>query len=227
MANAPPIPRELYSIVILGRMNPAIHHPTWYQYLQLLDQEECDSALAGPSLISSPPVSQFVAPAFTIVCTLDRWQIQTSRFDFMDRMLATASTVFEVLTHTPIGAFGFNFHAHKDVRVSNAGHILGAALTKLPLGLESPEDVVGEISVVATEKGHKTIVSVAPSPLGTNTVWIRFNSHYDIIAAEGVHFDLKPLLQEHFWVDHARAQQCVQSVVEGLPKMGDSHGDGD
>src|SRR4029077_17732685 len=136
MAETAAVSPNFYSIVVVGRMNPAIHHPTWYHYLKLLDENERDFALAAPSMVSTPQINQFVAPAFTIICLPERWEIQTVKHEFVDRILLVASKVFQTLDHTPINAYGFNFHAHRNTSVSNTGEVLSEALIGVNLGLE-------------------------------------------------------------------------------------------
>lgn len=224
MADVPIPAPEFYSIVVVGKMNPAIHHPTWYKYLGLLDEQECNSALAATIVVVSP-VSQFTAPPFQVVCQPERWEIQTTQSKYMERILVTASKVFEVLTHTPVSAYGFNFHFHKEARTANVGQALGSAVSGLPLGLVLSEDEAGEMSVISTNKDGHTTITVAQSALGPNRVLVRFNAHYNIaLALNPVHFELTPLLREHFFPDHARAEQYAQSVVSGLPKLGGVNG---
>ena len=225
MPDAPLPSREFCSIVVVGQMNPAIHHPSWYQSMKLLDKQEFDSAVSGPMLLM-PQISQFAAPEFSIVCLPDRWEIQTRRLEAMDRILAAASSVFEILDHTPVSAFGFNFQFHRETSV-DVGHILGSVVERLPLGLKLSGDVAGQLTLMSTAKGQKTTASVAKSQLGANIVFVSLNFHYDIIPNTSkipAHFDLAPLLTEHFWPDEARSVAYVQSVVEGLPKIGGVNG---
>src|SRR6202030_1678960 len=113
MPDAPlPPSRELWSIVVIGLMNPAIHHPSWYQSMQLLDKQEVDyagSASALVPIVLAPQIAQFAVQEFKIVCLSNRWEIQTQRPEAVDRILKVASRVFEILDHTPVNAFGFNF----------------------------------------------------------------------------------------------------------------------
>ena len=67
-------PAELYSIVIVGSMNPRIHHPAWYEAVKILSAEEASAA----SLVACTPMaSQFQLPGLNIICLQDRWEIQT------------------------------------------------------------------------------------------------------------------------------------------------------
>src|ERR1700723_932205 len=48
--------RDQYSIVVVGNMNPAIHHPGWYKAIGAMSDEEVELALAplpGPSAPTS------------------------------------------------------------------------------------------------------------------------------------------------------------------------------
>ena len=211
--------RELSGIVVVGFMNPAIHHPSWYQTIQLIDKQEYDAAVSGPILLT-PQITQFAARDFNIVCTADRWEIQTQRLEAMDRILTVASRIFEVLDHTPVSAYGFNFHFHRDTAVQDVGRLLGSAIEKLPLGLNLSGDIAGQLTLVSTERGHKITTNVAQSQLGANVVFVSLNFHYDILRTETPsYFQLSPMLKEHFSSDQSHSQAYAQTVVEGLVRM--------
>jgi len=222
MADGPTTPRELYSIVVVGQMNPAIHHPAWYRSVNLLNDSERDAALAAPGLLSSSQLSQFVAPDFTVNCAPNRWEIQAFRHDSLERILATAAAVFEALSHTPVNAFGFNFNVNKEVNVDGVGTTLGDALARLPIGIDRIDGIKGEISLQWQGKDHKNTLVVGQSPLGNNFVLIRFNTHHDIVGEKG-YFDLTPMLRAEFGPAYKQAQGFIDSIAIGLEKMRGSH----
>jgi hypothetical protein len=224
LTNLPQPSAEFCSIVVTGMMNPAIHHPSWYQSIKLLDKAEYEAAITA-QMVLMQQASQFVAPEFSVICIPDRWEIQTVRFANMGRLLSVASKVFEVLDHTPVSAYGFNFHFHKDTKVENVGQRLGSVIEKLPLGQKLSGDIAGQFLLAATSGQEKKTKSVAQSQLGKSIAFISLNFHYQVVATqESHHFDLGPLLEKHFWTDEAEAQAFAQSVVEGMPSIGVSDG---
>src|SRR4051794_7203893 len=73
---------ELYAIVVLGQMNPAIHHPAWYHRVNLIDDSEFKEATFDgkaegqpQTLISVPTVK---VGAFAVTCYNNRWDIRTT-----------------------------------------------------------------------------------------------------------------------------------------------------
>jgi hypothetical protein len=208
----------------MGMMNPAIHHPSWYHSMNLLSEQERDSAVSG-ALVMMPQVSQFVSPDFGIACLPERWEIQTPKFATMDRILATASRVFEILDHTPVKSFGFNFHFHREVSIERVGDRLGAAIKQLPLGLQVLGTADGQLVLTSMPQGQKKMITIAQSQLGLNRVFVGLNFHYDIVLTDpSAHFDLSPLLAEHFRPDYTEGERLTQAVIEGLPKIGGAIG---
>jgi hypothetical protein len=225
--NAPQPSREFCSIVVTGTMNPAIHHPSWYQSIQLLDQAAFDAAVAAP-MVMVPQFSQFSTPDFSIICLPDRWEIQTGKFSNAATILAAASKVFKVLDQTPVGAYGFNFQFHKESSVENVGKSLSLAVERLPLKLNLSGEVTGQFIVVSNDTGSKKTISVSNSPLGPRLVFVGVNFHYTIDPTKyPSHFDLAPMLNSRFSVDEAEAQGFAKSVVNGLLKIGELNGSGD
>lgn len=223
MADMSKIPRDLYSIVVAGSMNPALHHPGWYKSQNFIDQQEQDSAVTAQPLVTTPQFSNFVAPEFTIVCLPDRWEIQTAKSQAMDRILSVACAVFEALKHTPVGAYGFNFITNREVGVPNAGQTLAEALARLPFGFPATEDTEGEISFTAKGEKQKITLVISKSILGDSFASIRFNAHHEITAPKDTIFDLTPMLRRDFWPDFQRADAYFHSVASGFPNLRGAH----
>jgi hypothetical protein len=224
----PPQPSpEFCSIVILGMMNPAIHHPSWYQSVKLIDEQERDSAVAGQIVIMQQ-VSQFSTSDFSIICVPDRWEIQSRKFASMDRILALASRVFEILDHTPVGAFGYNFHFHRETLSRSVGNLLGRAIKELPLGLRGVGDAEGQVILTSSAENQKRTVTIAQSPLGTNRLFMGFNYHYDLMGVRppGAHFDLTPVLTKPFKPDFEQSETLGKAILEAFAETGGVDGSG-
>jgi hypothetical protein len=202
-------------------MNPGIHHPSWYHYVKLLSDKERDAAVAGP-LVIMQQVSQFVAPDFGIVCVPNRWEIQTTKFASMNRILDAAAQVFKILDHTPVSAFGFNFHFHRETHVQKIGDRLAATIKRLPLGLQLFANAEGQLSITSSLPNRKKTATVAQSVLGTNRAFVGFNFHYEIALTQPAsHFDLAPLLVEHFRPNYDESERLTKDITDGLTKIGD------
>ncbi len=223
MADMAQAPRDFYSIVVAGAMNPALHHPGWYKSQNFIDQQEQDFALTAKPLVVTSQFSNFAAPEFTIVCLPDRWEIQTVKSQAMDRILSVACAVFEALQHTPVGAYGFNFLTNREVGVSKAGQTLAEVLARLPFGFPVTEDAEGEISFITTHEKQKMTVTVSKSILGDNFASIRFNAHHEITATKDTIFDLTPMLRRDFWPDFQKAEAYFHSVASGFRSLKGAH----
>jgi hypothetical protein len=137
-------PAELYSIVIVGNMNPRIHHPAWYEAVRILSPEEARAALL---LACTPMFSQFQLPGSTILCMQERWEVQTQDAEKLERMLDIAGRTFDTLKHTPIAAFGLNFHFVRPTGLPDVGRRLAELVNGLPLGRKA---TVSDSSLIVT-----------------------------------------------------------------------------
>jgi hypothetical protein len=129
--------RSLFNIVVLGAMNPRIHHPHWYRQVGLISQQELEEALHAIDTIATPPLSQFRISSFLIQCQEQRWEIQSSSLEHIDRLTELASHVFDdLLKHTPVSRFGFNYMIWKTVECENVSKRLADILPPASLGLD-------------------------------------------------------------------------------------------
>src|SRR5947209_9499838 len=126
-------PAEVYSIVIVGNMNPRIHHPAWYEAVEVLSREEARVAVASP-VMCTPALSQVQFDGLAVLCLQDRWEIQSQDARKLERMLDIAGRTFDTLMHTPIAAFGLNFHFVRPAGLQDVGLRLAELGNDLPLG---------------------------------------------------------------------------------------------
>ena len=128
---------DLFSIVVVGAMNPSIHHPAWYRPMDILTEEESKrSEESGMILAVTQQISQFSSGAFTVVCEPHRWQVQTRHETQLQRLREIADKTFEILYHTQVSAFGFNFTYHRKTSLSEVNTTLAMLIESLPIGLK-------------------------------------------------------------------------------------------
>jgi hypothetical protein len=121
--------KNTYAIVLIGAMNPRIHHPAWYQAVGLFDKEEAEAATKLPLTLATPVLAQVQTPKLLINCQDNRWEIRTVEPDQVQRIQDIACKVFdELLVHTPIAAAGFNFTFYKETTCKDVGICLSAAM---------------------------------------------------------------------------------------------------
>lgn len=210
--------KELYSIVVLGDMNPRIHSPSWYQRIGLLDEPEAQTALKSKGLVCVAPFAQFDVEGFVITCTEDRWEVKTQRKDLRERILRIAGTVFDRLGETPVSEFGFNFNYRRATRLPDIGEHLGKAVAALALGLEAEGRTSAGVKFRSDFPNRHVSVEIQPTRSAPQVVYIGNNVQYNIseIVKEPSHFDLAPLLDERFHSDHQEAETRVSRIVDML-----------
>jgi hypothetical protein len=189
-------PREL-SIVVLGAMNPAIHHPSWYQSLGILSSDETHDALSH-NLICTPELCQFTTSTFQISCIRNRWEVKTADSKEYERIVELSVKTFNHLSETPINAYGFNHNYDVEPTLDSVGTYLAKLLFECGLRLDSFERASATIAYTLPSDKCIYNLSVSPSRRGPNYAEILHNTHYEIQFndAEFKRFDLEPLLRD-------------------------------
>jgi hypothetical protein len=230
-----------YSIVVVGNMNPAIHHPAWYKLIGALDDNElalssvASGALESVALtdasgstnigamqiragatIVTPQLAHFRAGKISIACTLQNLTISTYERGSLPRVLEIASLVFETLGHTPVVSYGFIFRFHRQSSIKNVGERL-AELVNLS-GLDflggGPGKHSAKMSYSLTDDSRSLSVSVEPSVRGSNTVFVGINANHPIIVrGELEQFDLTPRLREGIEQASTEADELLSKII--------------
>jgi hypothetical protein len=212
MADPARSPQDMFSIVIVGVMNPAIHQPRWYHLLKLIDDAELESAEKTPgNVIVAAEGSQLIVPGLTIVCTPRRWEVRTTELALANRILATTCTTFEALFHTPVEVYGFNFHHHKRTSNATASQFLAKSLGA-QWGLGMDERDRAEVSFVEPRSEVTVTTVIAPSGGGPDMVHVRINKEYRVQSKE-LHFDLSALLRERYMADLEWAARTAERIA--------------
>lgn len=194
-----------FSIVVVGAMNPSIHHPFWYEILKALSQAEARDAVGGGDLLVSPMVAQFSWSGWTMVCLPERWEMRTQDPESFGRVLELAILVFERLNDTPVKSFGINID-RVERKGESATRALARALSSAHLGV-SADASDGSFSTSTTVEKERTLVrrtvTVSTSAKEPSVLRIANNFHHDVTLSEEGMFDLTPLLRDG--VDEALA----------------------
>lgn len=193
---------SFYSVVVLGGMNPRIHSPGWYRLVDLISDEEHAKAVESSSF-SIPPLARVQLPGLEIQCQENRWEALTHDPSQSDRLADIAGRIFdELLKHTAVAAYGFNFHFTYKVE-SDAGRILLKALKGTGLTSGVTDAVTGQFAIVRDRGVFTNRVEVQPS--GDNAIIIASNYHHQIQIDPArqkpgffdIGADLKRYLTEH------------------------------
>jgi hypothetical protein len=202
---------ELFSIVVLGSMNPAIHHPLWYRMLELLSADEEQLAMSGPDLQVGPAYSQFTAGKISVTCLQPRWAVQTTDEALFDRLVHIANKTMDTLTHTPVTHVGINFDFCRPSGVKDAAAIIGARAREARLGFAGSGEVFGTVTFNHRRTARMAVVTtteiVAPDPTDPSRVLVKYNVELRLTAAQFEMFEFAKLLAEH--VGSAKAESSV------------------
>lgn len=227
---------EGYSLVITGNMNPAIHHPIWYKDIGALTDAELaetgaippktamDSGSAKPQgsaavaqIICTGVLSQFTSGKIRIICLPQTYTISTIDRGLLPRMREVASLVFQVLTHTPVTAYGFNFNVHCKTSVGSVGALLAQVIdsTQFELMRNSKAERIAKFAYTFSDQGRALSISVEQSRYAPNMVFVGVNAHHPIKLPEGIRqFDLTPLLQESMRKDSLDFEQILSKIMD-------------
>lgn len=206
---------DLYNIVVLGAMNPSIHHASWYRLVELCSPEEADAAAVRPNSFASRAVSQVDFGDYIVTCHEQRWEIATKNENRIDRILDLAGRIFdEVLLHTPVAAMGFNFiyfreEADAKLAVSLATRI-GSALD-----IDSDGASSGTLAIRRHSGGRLCQVTLE-IPEGSDTVQVRNNFEYRLDRPSFEFFKLADTIAERHPKDRAEAIAQTDRVVHSL-----------
>jgi hypothetical protein len=200
------------SVVIVGAMNPAIHHPAWYHSVSIITQEEFDASLLKPVLVNQQ-IAQFAIDGFSVLCFPDRWQASCDAEDG-SRIIEVTKATFEKLYHTPISAYGVNhdFHVETTKQIHST---LGAIVRKTGLPFPPDEVATATLTYTVEASGNTFKTTIAPSPRGPNFLHIQNNAHF-IIQESNPQFDLGPLLDEAIRKNEDRSQLMLSSLVDAI-----------
>ena len=161
--------KDTYAIVLLGGMNPRIHHPSWYRFVNLFNEEEADLAIEeGKEVHDRKPNSlQIETPKVTIICQDNRWEIRTFDPNQVQRIQDITSKLFDeiVPSHTYHGGW-VQFHLPKGDESNRCRQgYLASVIVNAPLGTEEADHAMsGELTLRRSFDEYTVVVSVRPAP---------------------------------------------------------------
>ncbi|MCG8425060.1 MAG: hypothetical protein MJE77_44835 [Proteobacteria bacterium] len=219
---APNVPETHgFSVVLLGAMNPALHHPTWYKAVGVLDDAQEREALAA-EFVFLPQLAQFHTADLQFFCDPQRWQLATANIGNVDKVVSITEVSFdEKLTETPLRAYGLNFNFHEETKCSSVGVALSKMVASLPLGFSPTAETSAQLAFTEPVDGGRLRCNVEPSVHGPNFVFVGFNAHYELgTAAEPQQISMKALLQKRLGDIQDKIDYQVKATIEGLNAEG-------
>lgn len=212
-----------FSVVVLGAMNPRIHHPFWYELIKVISEDERKASLALPVIVT-PAAAQFSWMGFTIICTADRWEMRSREEKDLQRVVETAATIFDRLNDTPVTAFGINCdHVIQKPDVDFAG-ALAAAIGSARLGMPGESACDGQLLTrrKVTKKDTRLTLSLGVSTTVDSPSQLRIanNFHHEIaIETEQAStvFEMKPLLVDALKEALDMSKSQTESILKAYP----------
>ncbi|MFI5198061.1 MAG: hypothetical protein ACHQJD_05540 [Thermoanaerobaculia bacterium] len=204
---------EVASIVLVGRFNPSIFHPSWLAANSLVRQEEAQEAKVG---IVHSEVADFSLGWVHIQVTTEKF-VSSAEAAHEMALLDLVKGIFALLEHTPTDKMGLNRAMHFRLPSVEAWHAMGHRLApKAPWSgiVEEP----GMLSLVMTGKRPGSLAKsfqaqVGPSQLVQPGIYVATNEHFESPEPEG-HGKLMVLLSE-CWQDAQRyAKTAARKLVD-------------
>jgi len=111
------------TVVVVGALNPAIFHPTWFAANDLIAEHEAAHALS--ELIVSPGLTAFTADWLSVQVTQEKGIFSTVDEAEEFALRDVARGVLDLLPHTPVDALGINSDAHYRIQTIEEWHAIG------------------------------------------------------------------------------------------------------
>jgi hypothetical protein len=214
-------PDDTYAIVVVGAMNPAIHHYAWYLHEGILSREEADAASKGGAVLCTAQISQFTFGSLTVTCEPIRWTAAVTDPQYLMRAVEIADRTFTVLPHTPVSALGLNFMHHRTTRLPKVSKILGRLVHDLPLGLlsEPNEDCAGKLNFQhVSGPGRVASVQIEPSVRADDQIYVALNFEYKFMP-EGEFKSFELEIRDRFKSDREHSERQLQSILNAVNRM--------
>jgi hypothetical protein len=212
--------KELYSIVVIGAMNPRIHMPAWYLHFDLINKEEFDAAMLGASTLVTAQLSQFHFEDISVLCLPDRWEIKTTKRSDLDRMKAITQRIFdELLMHTPVFLIGFNFIWQKATNVANVARHLASRLVEMPFGLADGVPDSGEFSIRRVSENRLNAIAIGPSRESDSPSHVNIAINYEYKFENVGQFRLEDTAFARYSADQKEAEQQALLIVKALNEI--------
>jgi len=210
---------ENYSVVILGAMNPQLHHPSFYRHVDIIDDEEEARAVASVDLVCSRQVAQLNVKGARIICMPDRYQVASPSAELASEVMDIAASAMDALPHTPTSTFGFNFDRVRTTGLTNVGARFSELASALPLGQPREASAMASFKYVtvselqeATQRLTLILEPVADDP---HAVHVKCNFNYEVKPVKGL-YDLGALIRRLFPTDMVRSEQTVERTLRAM-----------
>ena len=169
------------SIVALGRFNPTIFQPIWFSTNGLIRKEEADEAEIQ---VIHKDISVISTKCFSLQVMTDRFTISTTDASMFYPLRDLVRSVFVILEHTPVKAFGFNHFIQVDMTSEENWHAFGNHYAPKQSWMQIVENPgMRSLTIEGKRQGAqegRIQIKIEPSSKIPHGVSIHSNEHYDI-----------------------------------------------
>jgi hypothetical protein len=209
--------KEIYSIVVIGAMNPRIHMPAWYLQVGLIDNSEWETATAAPTTLVTAQLSQFHFNEVSILCLLDRWEIKTTKRSDLDRVRSITQKIFdELLMHTPVFLIGVNFIYQRATNAASVARHLACRLAEMPFGLKGKVPDSGEFSIRRPSRDGFNGVAIRPAPEPDSPSHVNISINYEYKLVKQGQFKLEDTAFSRYSADLKEAEEQASLIVNAI-----------
>lgn len=207
------------TLVVAGAFAPAMFHPSWFARYELFGEKEASVAADANGLVVSNEISIFKIAGFDIDIRPNRLQIGSAQESLFEANRDLVCSVLEVLDGAPVEQIGINWTGHFSAQTSAAWHAAGdklvpkqfwsriwpkhVGMSNLSLQFDRKDDEKGVINL-----------SLSPSSLVTNGVYVAINDHYDL-KPDGIDtrsVDAAKFIQSHWRESKAVADKMFEDI---------------
>lgn len=218
---------NLFSIVIVGRFNPSIFHPTWFERFKILPIQETQWALGEnavkrevdiggskitlserPPLVMNPGNTEIHFKSIKILVKPDRFECQTVNKENFSNVHEVTTKVFTLLEHSPTKIVGMNFMGHSKFN-EKARDLLKRNFCKDEDKIKSlfSEDWVIGTELIAKEKGLQFRLKLSESPQLENGIFYDANFQREIASENSE--EAISIIQSNYDKDLARISATI------------------
>lgn len=121
---------EALAIVVVGKLNPSIFHPSWFLRTKLFSETEIGETLEGFKGVVHRDMTQFQIDWCNFIIQPNRMIVSTKMDAYFIRLRDLLMATFRELIHTPVVAIGINpegeFKAPSSESFDNFGNKLAS-----------------------------------------------------------------------------------------------------
>jgi hypothetical protein len=207
------IDKKERAVVVLGKFNPAIFHPSWFKANDLMRESEIEGA---DLKVVTNDLTIFKCGWLTVNVEQQRLQYLTTFESAFKSLMDISSSTFKILHHTPVQTFGINHTQYYSFGTQEERDAFGYKLVPKSnwdsfssyVGFNNLEVYLNRKDAFAGRFG----VTVAPEPGSRTVVRISFNDHHQFDQTKLSATRLSELILEEW----NKSEQYAEEVFKGL-----------